>query len=92
MTDNQREALRLLGSYTAGRFDVWMLSGPANAGVRARIMALLMGIRVAKNQAGVNAMWRAFFALARAENGCYADREAQFMAWAKEQVTGTETM
>jgi hypothetical protein len=43
---NVKEAIRLLGTYTAGRFDIWMLSGSAKASCRAHVMSTLLGVRV----------------------------------------------
>ena len=85
MTANQREALRLLGVYTAGRFDIWMLAGNAKAGCRAHIMSELLGVRTPQSKSGVNTLRDAFNALANAQGECIAQRESNFIGWAKAQ-------
>ncbi len=86
MTNNEREGLRLLGVYTAGRFDIWMLAGNAKASCRAHVMSVLTGERTPQSKAGVNAMVAAFHALAgvAGKGSCAAIREDMFVAWAKE--------
>lgn len=73
------DAIELLGVYTAGRFDIWLLAGNARASVRARIMSALQGTKVPQSKAGVNALRDAFYA-ALAITGDYpAQREENFV-------------
>lgn len=80
---NTAEAVRLLGVYTAGRFDVWVLAGNAKAGCRAHIMSALLGRRVPQSKSGVNAMREAFYNLANPAGDCPAAREKSFIAWCR---------
>ena len=92
LTNHQREALRLLGAYTGGRFDIWLLAGGSfNAQSRAIIMSALAGVRVPQSRAGVNAMWRAFIEMAGTGGGCLAEQHDNFVEWAKAE-TGGATM
>ena len=86
LTANQSEALRLLGAYTAGRYDFWMLAGNSKASVRAHIMSALAGQRVPQSKAGVNAMQAAFYDIAKPVGTCPANRENSFVAWARSQA------
>lgn len=84
-----REAVRLHGVYTAGRYDFWCLCGPAKASVRAHIMSeLLGGKRVPQSQAGITVLRDAL--LAAAANaitpGCIAHQEDQYQAWARKML------
>ena len=86
MTENQKRALHLLGSATGGRFDIWMLSGPARARLRAGIMSQLTGSKVPQAKAGVNAMRKAFHALGAITGTCHHDADENFFEWAKRQI------
>lgn len=88
LTTYQREALRLLGAYTGGRFDIWMLAGPQKVMCRTQIMSALAGVRVPQSKAGVNAMWRAFIELSGVQGGCLAEQHDNFMEWAKSENGG----
>src|SRR5260370_20367475 len=80
---NLPEAVRLLGVYTAGRFDIWMLSGSAKASCRAHILSILLGTRVPQSKAGVTALREAFNKHANIEGDCIAAREEKFIAFCK---------
>lgn len=80
-----KNALKLLGTYTAGRFDFWMLAGPTKASCRAHIMSELMGKKMPQSKSGVTAMRDAFYEIAKPEGNCIAAREESFLAWAKQQ-------
>ncbi len=90
MTSNQpnpniREALRLLGVYTAGRYDVWILAGSQRASARAHIMAELLGVpKVPQSKSGVNALRAAFYAACNVTGEYEALREDRFMAIARD--------
>lgn len=87
LNPNQTAALRLLGVYTAGRFDFWILAGPAKASCRAHIMSALAGYRVPQSRAGVTALRLAFHAFAQPpQGGCNAERDDSFEAWARAHV------
>lgn len=82
LSPNQLEALRLLGAYTAGRFDIWMLAGSSKASCRAHIMTALEGKKMPQSKSGVNAITAAFYAFAMPEGSCPAIREDNFRDWA----------
>ena len=91
VNENRAQALRLLGTYTAGRFDFWMLAGNAKASCRAHVMSAFNGKRTPRSAAGVNAMRDAFFTMAYNDDAfkaseCLAAREQAFEAWAAKQV------
>lgn len=79
---NELEALRLLSVYTAGKFDIWMLSGNARASSRAHIMSALEGQKVPKSKAGVSVLRDRFYSIAEITEGCMAARQDAFVAWA----------
>lgn len=84
-----KEALRLLGVYTGGRFDVWMLVGPANAAHRAQVLSALRGSRVPQSKAGVNALKGALYSEAGVTGDCEADRDRNFVAFCKGSIPNT---
>ena len=77
-----REALRLLGIYTAGTFSLWQLAGPAKASCRAHIATALAGRKVPQSKAGVSALRDSFYACLRPAGDCIAAREDGFRALA----------
>jgi hypothetical protein len=84
------EAIRLLGVYTAGRFDIWALAGSSRASCRAHVMSALKGHKVPQSQSGVTALREEFCNQARAhgaviDGDCIAVREDQFIAWCRMQ-------
>jgi hypothetical protein len=87
MKTNEREALRLLGVYTAGRFDVWALAGSQRASCRAHIMSELLGVKTPQSKAGVNAIRDAFYRVAgdAITGDCIAVREDSFYRWVAAQ-------
>jgi hypothetical protein len=76
---NVREAVRLLGEWTRGRFDVWMLAGSQNAGNRAILLSHLVGARQTQSKAGVNALRDAFYAALEVTGDCLAAKEDRFV-------------
>jgi hypothetical protein len=80
---NLSEAIRLLGVYTAGRFDVWMLAGGAKASCRAHVLSVLTGARVPQSKAGVNALRAALNEAANITGDCIAHREENFVTFCK---------
>lgn len=93
MNDNHREALRLLGVYTAGRFDPWILMGPSKASCRAHVMSAFNGKKTPQSKSGVNAIKEAFYAIVNAEgtgvfktDDCSASQDVAFAAWARQQT------
>ncbi len=79
-----REGVRVLGIYTAGRFDVWYLAGQAKASCRAHVMAALLGLpKVPQSKAGVNAITEEFYRQSGITGDCIASREASFKAFCK---------
>ena len=80
---NTKEAIKVLGMYTAGRFDVWMLAGSARASCRAHIMSALYGFRVSQAKSGVNALRDALYIAGNITGEYPAQREERFVEWAK---------
>lgn len=78
MTDNVKEAIRLLGVYTAGRFDIWALAGNSKASCRAHINSALTGRKEPQRTSGVNALRDAFYAALNPAGGCLAAQEKSF--------------
>ncbi len=78
MTENVLNAIRLLGVYTAGRFDIFALAGPQKASCRAHIMSTIQGRRIPQAKSGVYAIREAFFAALRPDGGCVAAQEDRF--------------
>jgi hypothetical protein len=79
--ENVKQAVKVLGIYTAGRFDIWALAGSARAGCRAHVLAALRGVdRVPQREAGVTALRDAFFAAMKPAGDCLAIREDNFIA------------
>jgi hypothetical protein len=81
---NLKEALTVLGTYTAGRYDVWLLAGNSRAGCRAHVMSVLQGIRVPQSKAGVNALRDALYQAAGIEGECLAEKDDKFLQFAKQ--------
>jgi len=88
LTPNQIEAVRLLGVYTAGRFDAYILSGSAKASCRAHVMGTLVGAKVPQSKAGVTVLRERMWALAGVPETCHATKDTNFYNWAKEIVKG----
>jgi hypothetical protein len=80
---NSAEAIRLLGIYTAGRFDIWMLAGSSKASCRAHVMSVLVNRKVSQKQAGINALRESLYAAGNISGSCEAHRQENFLAWAK---------
>lgn len=91
MTDNLSEGIRLLGAYTAGRFDIWALAGSYKAGCRAHVMSGLMGRRVPQSKAGVTALQSAFYAQIKPAGDCSAARDDAFVEFCRAHSTATRT-
>jgi hypothetical protein len=81
---NLREALRLLGVYTAGRYDIYALAGSARAGCRAHIMSELVGAKTPQSKAGVTALRSAFYVACQVTGECEAHRERTFVNIARD--------
>lgn len=80
VSDNVREAVRMLGEYTGGRFDIWALAGRGGKPrLRALILGTMEGRRVPQAKAGVYAIRAAFYAGVGAVGGCEAERERDFV-------------
>lgn len=73
-----REAIKLLGTYTAGSFDVWALAGPAKASCRAHVMSALMGQKMPQSKSGVNAIIAAFYSRCSITGDHIAGRDKNF--------------
>lgn len=81
MTADQIEAVRLLGAYTAGTYDLWSLAGPAKASCRAHIMSALQGRKVPQKESGVTMLRSAFYAVFQPPAGTLAAQETAFAEW-----------
>jgi hypothetical protein len=62
LTEAEREAVRLFGVYTAGRFNFWTLAGNPKATCRAHILSALRGRKATQREAGLTALREAFAA------------------------------
>jgi hypothetical protein len=73
------ETLRIIGIYTAGRYDIWMLAGSSKASCRAHVMSVLCGVKTPQSKSGVNAIQAKLFSeLGIPEAECTAVREDYF--------------
>lgn len=87
------EAVRLLGVYTAGRFDIWMLAGNHKGTCRAHVMSALMGRKMPQSKSGVTMLRTAFYERVEALTGArpagdhIAARETSFIAWCRAYST-----
>jgi hypothetical protein len=86
MSTPVREAIRLLDIYTAGRFDIWMLSGNAKASCRAHVLSTLRGVATPKSKAGVTALREAFYQAGNITGECLAEREEVFIKWVRKEI------
>lgn len=86
-TENTVNAARLLGQYTAGRFDIWLLAGPSKSTCRQHVMSVLVngkdGKNLPKSKCGVYAIRDEFYKRIQPEGNCPARREGQFVQWCK---------
>lgn len=78
MPESVREAIRLLGVYTAGRYDLWALAGQGKASCRAHVMSALCGQKMTQAKSGVTALRSAFYAAIGIAGECEAARESNF--------------
>ena len=82
MDDRMKRAIRVLGAYTAQRFDIWVLSGNAKAGCRAHVMSELLGVKTPRSKSGVNAIRQEFYSrMGIWRDGlCLAEMENEFLS------------
>ncbi len=76
-----REACRIIGVYTANRFNTWALAGPARASCRAHVMSVLMGRKMPQSKSGVTAIEAELHRRAGIEmspDSCSASRQREF--------------
>jgi hypothetical protein len=85
-TNGIMEAIRLLGAYTAGRFDIWMLSGSQKASCRAHLMSTLLGVKTPQSKSGVTALREAFYRAGNITGDCLAAKEENFLKWVREEM------
>jgi len=83
---NTQEAIRVLGIYTAGRFDIWMLAGSSKASCRAHVMSVLQGKRVPQSQSGITAIRSAFYEALSITGECEAHRQESFQSVCREAL------
>lgn len=72
------QAISLLETHTAGRFDLSSLAGRHNAERRAQVMSALVGTGTPQAKAGVNALRAAFYKALGIVGDCEAEREENF--------------
>lgn len=93
MKTNERKALGLLKTYTAGRFDIMSLAGDHRATTRALILKELNdGHPVPRKRCGVTDLRNRLYELARidlANTMCDAARSSAFVEWAKAECSKT---
>ena len=79
MQANEHEFIRLIGVYTAGRFDPYDLAGPAKASCRAHCMSALAGKRMPQSKSGVTVLREELFRITGAQGECLAEREQDML-------------
>ena len=84
LDSNRREAARLLGAYSGGHFTLGGLFGPVKATCRAHILSALTGEKVAKSNAGWNALRLALFDAFAVPSDCLALMEDSLSEIARE--------
>jgi len=72
-------AIRRLGAFTRGRFDIWMLAGSHLAASRAIILSDLLGKRMPQSKAGVTVLREAFYSELEIAGDCLAHKEENFI-------------
>lgn len=89
---NLHEAVRLLGTYTAGRFDIWMLAGNAKRTCRQHVMTVLIngkdGKKIPQKDCGVTMIRTKFYDLVQPQGDCLAARETYFIQWCRSVGSG----
>ena len=86
------EAIGLVRTGTGGHFYTWNLSGRANGGLRAKIMGLLLGIKVPQAKAGINALIDELYRQCGITGNCGADADSNFAIYAKGVLGNPEIM
>lgn len=84
---NLLTALKLLAIYTAGRMDIYVLSGPSNAARRSQVMSALRGVKVPASKSGVTVIREAFFAALVVDGTCLAAKDDDFREKAMRMLT-----
>ena len=84
---NIPEAIRMLGFFTNGRYDVWALAGSHNGANRAIVLSHLTGIRQPQSKAGVTALREALYSVLDVTGDCLAAKEDDFLAKVRTAVT-----
>lgn len=88
---NLTHAIRLVGIFTAGRFDLWNLAGDQNAPDRAAILSALTGQWPPRSKAGVTALRTALYAALEITGTCEAHRQDNFAEAARAIVASLHT-
>ncbi len=87
MKTQQSQVLQVLNAYTRGSFNLyWSLAG-SHAAERAQIMTLIAGTKVPQAKAGITALTAAVHDLFGIEGTCHANREDNFVEFAKSATT-----
>ncbi len=83
LIQREREALRLLHTYTRGTFHIYVLAGPRNVKRRQEIMGVLDGVKVPQKSAGIEILTQRFIVMAGVGlESCIAARDDEFRKWA----------
>jgi hypothetical protein len=80
---NYLKALNLLGTYTAGTFNIYALAGRYGVVRRVAVMSAIQGFKTPQAKAGINALRATFYDAAGISGGTLHDQERAFVAWAK---------
>lgn len=75
--------ISLVHTYTAGRFDLWALSGDSKASCRAHVLSVLQGANVPKSRASLTVLTQALHGLGRITGSYPAERNTNFLLWIK---------
>lgn len=75
------EAIRVLGIYTAGTYDIWSLAGRAKASCRAHVLSTLLGKSISQSKARVNVVVDTFYAQCQIGGGSPSERESNFVQY-----------
>lgn len=81
---NLKEGLRVLGVYTAGRFDFYALAGDAKGTCRKHVMEALLEQKMPIAKCGITAMRQVFHLALGVQRDCIAREDDEFVAKARE--------
>jgi len=91
MKETLEKAIRLLGTYTANRFDIWILAGNARASCRAHVMSELLGKKTPQSKSGVNVIQDEFERQTKITGSCTADWDTKFREFCRQSIEGIKS-